>query len=89
MRESEFVEMLIRSFVETESDERKTCAALLRHDDEAELFKGVGEVVGGAGQVRHDAAIAVLTEADQLVILANDLGRALGEIEGEGGLIST
>jgi hypothetical protein len=29
----------------------------------------------------------VLAEADQLVVLANDLGSALGEVEGERGLV--
>jgi hypothetical protein len=31
----------------------------------------------------------MLSEADELVVLSNDLGCALGEIEGEGGLVST
>jgi hypothetical protein len=31
----------------------------------------------------------VLSEADELVVLTNDLGGALGEIEREGGLVST
>jgi len=30
----------------------------------------------------------VLSEADQLVILTDDLGGAFGEVEGEGGLVS-
>ena len=29
----------------------------------------------------------MLAEADHLVVLANDLGRAFGEVEGEGGLV--
>jgi hypothetical protein len=31
----------------------------------------------------------VLSEADELVVLANDLGSALGKIEGEGGLVGS
>jgi hypothetical protein len=31
----------------------------------------------------------VLSEADELVVLANDLGSTLGEIESEGGLVGT
>jgi hypothetical protein len=29
----------------------------------------------------------MLSEADQLVVLADDLGRAFGEVESEGGLV--
>ena len=87
MREGEFVEVFVRGFVKTECDEWEPIAGFPRHDDEPELFQGVGEVVGGARQVGHDAAVAVLAEADQLVVLADDLGGALGEVEGEGGLV--
>lgn len=72
---------------EAEGDEGQAVARRLGHEDEAELLEPRGEVVGGADEVAHDGAVAVLAEADELVVLANDLGRALGEVEGEGGLL--
>lgn len=35
----------------------------------------------------HDGAVAVLAQPDQLVVLANDLARALGKVERERGLV--
>lgn len=87
--ERELVVVLAGLLVQTECYEGQTCAALLRHDDEAELLERVREVVCGAGQVGHDGAVTMLAEADQLVVLADDLGGALGEVECEGGLVST
>ena len=89
MGQCELVVVLVGFGVEAEGDEGEAFAVLLGHDDEAQLLEGVGEVVCCAGQVGHDGAVAVLSKADQLVVLANDLGGALGEIEGEGGLVST
>lgn len=48
MSESEFIVVLFTS-LEAECNERQAFAVLLGHDDEAELFEGCGEVVGGAG----------------------------------------
>lgn len=73
--------------LEAEGHEGQALAAALRHDDEAVALEHLGEVVGGAGQVAHDGLIAPLAEADELVVLANDLGGTLGEVEGEGGLL--
>ena len=89
MGKRELVVVLLLLRVEAEGDEGETFAVLLGHDDEAELLERIGEVVCGAGQVGHDGAVSVLSEADELVVLANDLGGALGEIESEGGLVST
>ena len=87
--ERELVVVLLLLRVEAEGDEGETFAVLLGHDDEAELLERIGEVVCGAGQVGHDGAVSVLSEADELVVLANDLGGALGEIESEGGLVTS
>lgn len=86
VREGELVVVLLAG-LEAECDEGKTFAVLLRHDDEAELLEGIGEVVCRAGEVRHDGAVTVLSEADELVVLGDDLGGSLGEVECEGGLI--
>ena len=88
MRDGEFVVVFILLGAEAEGDERKAFAGLLGHDYEAELFQGAGEVVRCAGQVRHDRAVTVLSKADKLVVLPDDLGGAFGEVEGEGGLVS-
>ena len=70
-----------------EGHEREALARFLGHDDEAEGLEGVREVVGGAGEVAHDGAVAVLAEPDQLVVLPDDLACTLAEVEGEGGLV--
>lgn len=87
--EGKLVVVLFELRVEAEGDQGETLAVLLGHDDEAELLEGFGEVVCGPGQVGHDGTVSVLAEADELVVLTNDLGCALGEIEREGGLVST
>jgi hypothetical protein len=35
----------------------------------------------------HDAAVARLAQADQLVVLSDDLASAAGEVQREGGLV--
>jgi len=35
----------------------------------------------------HDAAVAGLAQADQLVVLSDDLASAAGEVQREGGLV--
>ena len=82
--ECKFVVVLVGFFVETEGYERETGAVLLRHDEETQLFQRIREVVGCAGEVAHDGTVSMLAETDELVVLSNDLGGALGEIEGEG-----
>ncbi len=71
----------------SEGDERETLAGGLGHEDEALGFDGCREVVGCAGEIGHDGAVAVLAETDELVVLADDLAGALGEVEREGGLV--
>ena len=87
VRDGEFVEVEAFAGVEAEGDERQALAAGFGEEEEAEFLEGGGEVVGGAGEVEHDGAVAVLAEADHLVVLADDLGGAFGEVEGEGGLV--
>lgn len=88
MSEREFIVVLLAG-LEAECYKWEAFAMLLGHDDEAELFEDVGEVVCGSGQIGHDGAVAVLAEADELVVLADDLGGTFGEVEGEGGLVGT
>jgi hypothetical protein len=88
MSQCEFIVVFICLGIQAESYERETFSMAFRHDDEAELGEGFGEVVCCAGEVGHDGAVAVLAEADELVVLADDLGGAFGEVEGEGGLVS-
>jgi hypothetical protein len=87
MCDSEFIVVLVEFGIEAESNEWKAFTVLFGHYDEAKLLEGLGEVVCGAGEVRHDGAVTVLAKADQLVVLADDLGGAFGEVEGEGGLV--
>ena len=61
----------------------------LRQDPEAQLLKVVGKIIRDTCQVAHDTSVAPLSEADHLVVLANNLGRATREIEREGRLVST
>lgn len=51
----------VRGRGEPEGDERQALARLLAHDDEAEGRESVRQVVGGAGQVRHDGPVAFLS----------------------------
>jgi hypothetical protein len=83
----EFIVVLVCLGVQAERHEGETLAVALGHDDEAELLEGVGEVVCCASKVGHDGAVAMLAEADELVVLADDLGGSFGEVEREGGLV--
>jgi hypothetical protein len=87
MRECEFIVVFVGVGINTESNEWETFTILLRHDDESELFKRIGEVIGGSGQVAHDGFVTLLAKTDELVILSNNLRRTLGEVESERGLI--
>lgn len=87
--ECEFVVVMAFLGVEAEGYEGQPGAVLLGHDDESKLGERVGKVVCGAGEVRHDAAVTVLAETNELVVLADDLRRALGEVESEGCLVGS
>jgi hypothetical protein len=87
MGNSELVELVAVIGVETEGNQRKTIATSLRHEQEAHLLNGSSQIVCSSGQVKHDGAVAMLAQADQLVVLAQDLGGTTGEVEGERSLI--
>ena len=89
MSKCEFIVVFIGFLVKTESHKRQTLAVRLGHDDETQLLQRTGEVIGGTGEVAHDSAVAVLAKADELVVLANDLRSALGEVQGERRLVCT
>lgn len=72
---------------EAERNKRQALATALGHDDEILLSERFGQVVGRLGQVHHDVAVAALSKAKQLVVLSDDLRRALGEVECEGRLV--
>lgn len=57
------------------------------HDDKAQLSQDCCEVIRGACEVDHDRTVATLSQTDHLVVLADNLGCALGEIKGEAGLV--
>lgn len=85
--DGELIEVVLARRVEAEGNERQAFAAGLRHEQEAHGLHGGGEVVGGAGQVQHDAAVAGFTQADQLVVLRDDLASASREVQRERRLV--
>jgi hypothetical protein len=87
MSQRELVVVFVCFGVEAEGNEWEPMPGLLRHNDQAQLLERVGEVVCCAGEVCHDGAVTVLSETDQLVVLADDLGGSFGEVEGKGGLV--
>lgn len=89
MCDGELVEFVTVIGVKTEGNERKTVATSLRHELEAHLLNRGSQIVSGFGQVEHDGAVAVLAQADQLVVLAQNLGSTSREVESKRSLIST
>ena len=87
MRNSEFIVMVLSFRIEPKRHKRQPMSTGLAHDNETEVLEGGSEVVCCAGKVHHDGAVAVFAEADHLIVLADDLGGAFGEVEGEGGLV--
>lgn len=87
MRNRKLIIPLLELGIKTERHERQTTTLAIAHDQETHVLEGCSERVGDAGEVEHDSAVSVLAEADELVVLADDLGGALGEVEGEGGLV--
>src|SRR5271156_3275241 len=73
-------------WVQAEGDKRQRAPTTGRHDDESEGLELRSEVIGCASQIEHDAPVAALAEADELVVLADDLAGALGKVERERGL---
>ena len=87
MGNGKFIIMMVGFRVETESHKRQSLPSPLTHDQEAQLLKVSGEVVGGTGQVHHDGAVSMLAKAYHLVVLADHLGSALGEVQGKRRLV--
>ena len=87
VRDGELVEVVFALWVEAEGDERQALAAGLGHEEEAHGLHSGGEVVGGAGEVKHDAAVAGFSETYQLVVLCDDLTSASREVQRERGLV--
>jgi hypothetical protein len=87
MRNRKLIIPLLLGRIQTERHERQPTALAITHDQESHILERCGEKVRDAGEVEHDGAVSVLAEADELVVLADDLGGALGEVEGEGGLV--
>ncbi len=73
--------------IEAERHEREAFTIPFAHDDETQLGQTGGKAVRRAGQVAHYHPVAMFSEADQLIILANDVGGAFREVEGQRGLI--
>lgn len=86
---SKLIEQVAIIGVKTECNQRKTLTTSFGHEQEAHLLDGGSQVVGGLCQVEHDGAVARLAETDQLVVLAQDLGSAAGEVQGQRSLVST
>lgn len=87
MSNGEFIEVVLVLWVQPECHKRQTFTSLLAHDQKSELLEGGSKVVRCTGKIEHDGTIAVLAKTDHLVILANNLGGAFGEVEGERGLV--
>lgn len=82
-----FIEVVFVFGVQPKCHKRQSFTPFLAHDQETEVLEGGRKIIRCTGKVEHDGAIAVLAKTDHLVVLANDLGGTLGEVEGEGCLI--
>lgn len=89
MSQGELIEMPIRVRCQPKSDQRQTLTRLLGHDDKPQKRQRFREVVGSAREVAHDGLVPLLPEADELVVLTNDLTGPLGEVERERRLVCT
>lgn len=87
MCNGELIIVMTLGRIQSKCYEWESLPARLTHEDETELFETGGEIVRGAGQVGHDRAVTILPETDHLVVLSNDLGGTLGEVEGERRLV--
>jgi hypothetical protein len=80
VRHGELVVVFVFRRVQSECDEGKSLATSFTHDQEAHVFETATQVIRRAGKVRHDASVPALAEADELVVLPDDLRRAFGEV---------
>lgn len=74
---------MVLSRVEAECNEWESIATSLGHENEAHLLHRRCKVVGSAGQVEHDRSVALLSKADELIVLSDDLTSATGEVQSE------
>ena len=89
MRHRKLVIVKLLLGIKSECHQRQSLSSRLGHDQEAKLGQGGSKEVGRSGQVEHDRAVALLAQTNHLVVLANDLGGAFGEVEREGGLVGS
>lgn len=81
------IEVVVVLRVQPKCHKWQSLTSFLAHDQETEILEGGSKIVRCTSKVEHDGTIAVLAKTDHLVVLANDLGGAFGEVEGEGCLI--
>lgn len=83
MSQSEFIVVVLILRVQPESHQRQALPSTFAHDKEAQLLQVGSQIISRACQIRHNAPIAFLAEADHLVVLPDDLRCAFREVEGE------
>lgn len=83
----ELVKVIFLLRVQAERDERESSTMEIRHEEETESLYAVRKVVGGPGEVKHDVAVATLSETNELVVLCYHLRGPPREVECEGRLI--
>src|SRR5210317_285092 len=80
----EQVEARIGAFLEGPAHRRDTAAAVVDNLEDAELLDFVGEILGRVVAGLVDLAVSFNTQAQEIVILGNDLSAGAGEVQGEG-----
>lgn len=83
MRQRKLIEEDTLGGAKTECDNGKTVSTAIAHDCEAHLFELRGEVIRCVGEVAHDGLVTPSTETNHLVILGDDVGSGLGEVQRE------
>jgi hypothetical protein len=84
---SKLIIHLAQILIDPRRHKRKSLSAALAHNHETQVLEVRRQVVGGAREVEHNTPVAPLAEADELVVLADDLGCAAREVKGKGGLV--
>ena len=85
----ELIVLLAKIFINAASNERKSSASPLTHDDKAQCLKVRGEIVGRTRQVQHDLPVSSLAKTNELVVLSDDLRSSAREVQRERRLVST
>jgi hypothetical protein len=86
---SELVVKVAALGVQAYGNQWKTLTASLGKNNKSEMLECRREVVGRSRKIHHDRAVSTLAEADELVVLANDLRSSTGEVQCERCLIGT